>query len=182
MKIRNIIQGGAVLAGLAICAASVPTASAATLQSPDSDALDAAYQVIQFDLKECLALLPKPGVAANGSGLLSPDVLKVSAKVCNDAKGYKPTLEELAKAHDYTLPADLPYQLNARYAELVRNENANLGTQYLKDQINSHEDALAIFQQEAATGPDPQIKAAVTNAIPTVQANLILLQDALAKQ
>src|SRR5579862_8657867 len=116
MKLRNILKGGVMLAGLAVYAAILPTAHAGALQSPDSDTLNAAYQVIQFDLKECQALTPKPGVTSNGTGMVSPDILKVSARICNDARGYKPTLEELAKANDFELPADLPYAMNARYA------------------------------------------------------------------
>jgi len=181
MKIRNIVQGGIFLAGLATYGAGVPAASASTLQSPDSDALTAAYQVVQFDLQECQALRSRPGVATNASGPLSPDVLKVAARVCNDAKGFKPTLEELAKAHNFVLPADLPYEMSARYAELVRSLDTKFAIQYLRDQISSHEDALAIFQEVAATGTDPQIKEALSRAIPTMQADLTLLRETLAK-
>jgi putative membrane protein len=51
----------------------------------------------------------------------------------------------------------------------------------LNDQINSHEDALAVFQDEAANGKDPDIKAAATKVIPTVESNLALLKATLAK-
>ena len=178
MKIRNIIAGGAVLFGVGAYASA---AQAASLQSPDSDALVAGYQVIQFDLKECEALTGKTGVSANGSGLVSPDILKVSTKICNDAQVNLPKLEALAKANDFDLPEGLPYTLTARYAALIRNKDAKLGINYLQDQISSHEDALAIFQDEAANGTNADIKAAAAEIIPTVQENLTLLQQTLAK-
>ncbi len=181
MKFRNIVAGGAVLFGMAAYASAVSPASAASLQSPDSDALVAGYQVIQFDLKECVAITGKTGVSASGSGLVSPDVLKVAAKICDDARANQPKLEALAKANDFELPDTLPYTLTARYAALIRNNDARLGAHYLQDQISSHEDALAIFQDEAANGNNADIKAAAAEIIPTVQENLTLLQQTLAK-
>jgi putative membrane protein len=178
MKIRNIVAGGAVLLGVAAYAS---VAQAASLQSPDSDALVAGYQVIQFDLKECQVLTGKAGVSANGSGLVTPDILKVSAKICSDAQANLPKLKALAKANDFDLPDSLPYTLTARYAALIRNKDAKLGINYLQDQISSHEDALAIFQDEAANGNNADIKAAAAEIIPTVQENLTLLQQTLAK-
>ena len=177
MKIRNIIAGGAVLLGVTVSV----SARAAGLQSPDSDALVAGYQVIQFDLKECEAITGKTGVSANGSGLVAPDILTVSTKICNDAQANLPKLETLAKANDFALPDGLPYTLTARYSALIRNKDAKLGINYLQDQISSHEDALAIFQDEAANGTNADIKAAAAQIIPTVQENLALLQQTLAK-
>lgn len=181
MKLRNMLTGCAMLAGLATYASAIPAASAATLQSPDSDALVAGYQVIRFDLKECQALSVKSTPTANGTGSVSPEIVKVAAKICGDAKANKPKLEALAKANNFTLPEKLPYTLTARYSALIRNQNGDMGTAYLNDQISSHQDALAIFQEEAANGTNADIKAAFTAVIPTVQSNLTLLQTTLAK-
>jgi predicted outer membrane protein len=172
MKIRNILKGGVVLVGLAAFTSVAAPASAGTLQPPDSDALVAGYQVIQFNLKECMAIAAKSGVSANGSTVISPQIRDIAGKMCSESRAYLPKLEAAAKAKDFTLPKELPYELTARYAALVRNQNGNMGQQYLSDQISSHESALAIFQEEAATGMDPDIKAAATEIIPTVQGNL----------
>jgi predicted outer membrane protein len=180
MKIRNILKGGVVLAGLAGFVSVAAPASADTLQSPDSDALVAGYQIIQFNLKECMAISGS-GSMANGTGLVSPSVRKIAGKMCSESRGYLPKLEAVAKAKNFDLPTELPYELNARYAALVRNHNGNLGQQYLSDQISSHESALAVFQEEAATGTDPDVKAAAIQVIPTVQSNLDQLK-ALAAQ
>jgi hypothetical protein len=172
MKIRNIVKGGVVLAGLAAFASVSAPASAAPLQSPDSDALVAGYQLIRFDLKECMAISQRAGSPGNGSFIISPDIRKIAAKMCDTASEEAPKLEALAKSKNFDLPDGLPYYLNARYAALVRNQNGDLGRQYLEDQISSHEDALAVFQDAVATGSDPDVKAALTGVIPTVQSNL----------
>ena len=38
----------------------------------------------------------------------------------------------------------------------------NVTVNYLRDQIDSHEDALAVFQMEAMNGTDPAVKAMAT--------------------
>jgi putative membrane protein len=182
MKISNIIKGGAFLAGMAAFSAMATPAAAETLQSPDSDALVAGYQVIQFNLKECLAVATKSaGVSANGTGLVSPSVKQIAAKMCEESRMYKPKLEAMAKEKNFELPTELPYYLTAQYSALVRNQDANFGSQYLNDQIASHESALAIFQEEAATGTDPDIKAAAADVIPTIQENLATLKKLAGK-
>lgn len=177
MKILNVISGGAVFMGLA---AFVP-AAAATLQPPDSEALVAGYQIIQFDLKECRAIAARPDNPANGTGIVLPDIKKIAAKMCHSALEYKPKLEALAKEKDFTLPTQLPYELNARYAALIRNKSGDFSQQYLQDQINSHEDALAVFQEEVATGKDPDVKAAAAAVIPVIQKDLDALKSVAAK-
>jgi putative membrane protein len=175
MKMRTILNCGAALFGLAAVSAALP-AMAAPLQSPDSDALVAGYQVIEFNLKECDAIAPRSGGVGNGSRVVSPEIRTLAGKLCDESRMYTPKLEALAKEKDFELPDGLPYYLTARYAALVRNQNGDLGQQYLEDQISSHEDALAIFQQEAATGTDPDVKAAAAEVIPTVAANLAALK------
>lgn len=182
MKIRDILQAGVVLGSLAAFTGAAAPAVADTLSPPDSDALVAGYQVIQFNLKECMAIARRAAAPpANGTGLVSPKIKEIAGKMCSESKMYLPKLEALAKDKNFELPAELPYYLTAQYGALVRNQSGDFGTQYLQDQIASHQEALAIFQEEAATGNDPDVKAAATEVIPTVQANLAELKK-LARQ
>jgi putative membrane protein len=178
MKMINFFGAGAVLLGMTVL--SITAAQAEPLGPPDSDALIAGYQIIQFDLQECRVIQGGASMA-NGNGTVSVDILKVSGKICSDAASYLPMLQKLAKDKGFDLPRALPYTLTARYAALVRNQGPGLGARYLSDQISSHEDALAVFQDEAANGKDPDVKAAATKVIPTVQSNLDLLKATLAK-
>jgi putative membrane protein len=183
MKISKIVQGGVVLVSLAAFASVSAPAKADTLQPPDSDALVAGYQLIRFDLKECSALLgSQKGAPANSNAILSPSITAIAAKMCKSAHEYQPKLDALAKEKNFELPTSLPYDLNARYAALVRNQSGNLGQQYLEDQIDSHTTALAVFQEEVATGKDPDVKAAAAQVIPTIQENLNALKTLAAKQ
>ena len=177
MKIVNFIGAGAVLVGMSMFSY---TPAQAALESPDSDALIAGYQIIQFDLQECNAL--QRGVSmSNGAGTVPSDIADVAAKICNTAANYQPLLVKAAKDKGFELPRSLPYSLTAQYAALIRNPGPGLGVRFLNDQISSHEAALAVFQDESINGKDPDIKAMATKVIPTVQSNLDLLKQTLAK-
>jgi putative membrane protein len=182
MEARNIIKCAVVLIGAVGFATVSAPARATGLQAPDSDALIAGYQLIQFNLKECLAIAPKAGPAGNGSFILSPGIRRVASDMCAESREYQPKLEALAKSKGFELPDGLPTYLNARYAALIRNQNGDLGQQYLEDQISSHEDAVAIFQEEVATGNDPDVKAAANEVLPIMQANLAKLKKLRGQQ
>ena len=179
MRVRSIIGAGTVL--LSITAFSVHTAAIAASPSPDTEALTAGYQLILFDLAECSAIRPTGGMSASGNGIISPDILQVAGKICDDAAGYQSKVKDVATKYDIPLDRHLPYTLTARYAALVRHAGPGLGVRYLNDQISSHEDALAVFQDEADNGTIPEIKAMAGEVIPLVQGNLDLLKTTLAK-
>ena len=174
MKTRNTIKFGILLAGMATIATG--SARAAALQPPDSDTLVAGYQLIQFNLKECMAITTGSGFVGNGSRIVSPNILNIAGKMCAESREFKPKLEALAKSKNFTLPDGLPTYLNARANALYINQNQNLGQQYLEDQISSHQDAVDIFQLEVQTGKDPDVKAGASEVLPIMQANLATLE------
>lgn len=175
MGIHGKFLGAAALLGAGCLTGQ---AQAASLNTPDSDALIAGYQIIQFDLQECRALAPQGGL----SRYVSSTVLDLSAKICADAAHYRPLLQKAAEAHHFALPDTLPFYLTARYEAMIRHPDETLGTRYLQDQIASHRDALAVFEEEAAAGKSPEIKAMAIQVIPVVKGNLDALQSQLSKE
>jgi putative membrane protein len=166
------LAAGAVFAALAALAACSTTAQAppsSDLSAGDLNSVTAAYQLVQFDLAEC-------DVLKNGGA--TPQTLAISAKICADATHYQVALQQLAVARHITLPNDLSYDLKSRVVVLSYHASPNINAQYLHDAIESHEDALAIFENEAATGTDPQIVSFDKGAVPVVQSNLESLRAA----
>jgi putative membrane protein len=149
--------------------AQVPAQS--DLSAQDVNAVTAAYQLIQFDLAECQV------IDENGASLA---VVTLSATICRDAMAYQTRLQSLALADHVTLPTVLRYDLNSEYVQLHYHLGAATDVAYLRDQIGSHETALAIFRDEAAHGNDAQAKAFSAGAVPVVLGNLEALQAALA--
>ncbi len=165
----------AVAAGLLTLSACTTAAQApenSSLTQVDLDALTAAYQLINFDLQEC-ELLPAHTSA--------PQVTAVATKICSDAARFQPLVEQLAAAHNVTLPNSLSYNLRAQYGALNYRPWPSFDVNYLQDQIASHEQALALFGEEGQETHDPNIKAFVKESIPVVQDNLQRLRLALSE-
>ncbi len=160
---------GALFAALAACSTTAQAPPGSNLSAGDLSSVTAAYQLVQFDLAEC-------DVLKNGGA--TPQTLAISAKICADATHYQSALQKLAASSSLTLPNDLSYDLKSRVVVLSYHANPNINAQYLHDAIESHEDALAIFENEAATGTDPQIVSFDKGAIPIVQSNLDALRSA----
>jgi putative membrane protein len=163
------LAASAVFAALAACSTTAQAPSSSDLSSGDLNSVTAAYQLVQFDLAEC-------DVLKNGGA--TPQTLTISAKICADAAHYQGALQQLAASSSITLPNDLTYDLKSRVVVLSYHASPNINAQYLHDAIESHEDALAIFENEAATGTDPQIVSFDKGAIPVVQSNLDALRAA----
>lgn len=173
----NLRYALAVLPLLALlgCSATLPAPDNSHLSPPhlsaiDEKALTAAYQLIHFDLLECHEVQNNSDDKA---------VLAVAAKLCADATGYEPGLQNLARAHEVPLPNSLPDDLFARYTALHYATNPNADIQYLNDQIDSHENALAVFEEEVSRGENPELIGDSQAVIPVVQRNLSLLQRTL---
>jgi putative membrane protein len=173
MKLIKLVAGSAALCWLAACSTTAQAPAASNLTAQDLSTLTAGYQLIQFDLLECSV------VAASQ---ITPQVAALSQKICADATSYQPELQQLAAAHDVTLPNALPDDLNARYISFHYFPTPSVTVQYLRDQIDSHEDALSVFQIESANGTNPEIKAVATRTIPLIQGNLAALRQALGSQ
>lgn len=157
------------LLALAGCSTTAQVPENSDLSPADVNALTAGYQLIHFDLLEC-----------NEVQTLSDDktVLAVAAKLCAEANGYAPGLENLASAHDVTLPNSLPEAYLERYLSL-HYMGSSADIQYLKDQIHSHKKALAEFQEEVSKGQNNELIGDSRAVIPVVQDNLALLRQTL---
>jgi predicted outer membrane protein len=134
--------------------------------------MTAAYQLINFDLKECSVLRSRPP---------GPQVAVVSAKICADTAHFQPLVEQLAAKRGITLPNDPSYDLAAQYVALSYRPWPSIDVNYLQDQIGSHAQALAVFQQAAQQTTDLDLKFLAEGAIPVVQDNLGRLRQALAE-
>ena len=157
--------------GVGGCSTSAQAPQASALSATDLEALTASYQLIAFDMQECtLVQRQDPGAG----------VQEVAARICADARRYRPILQELAARHDVTLPNALNYNLEAQYVGLSYHPMPNFAVNYLNDQIASHEQALAVFRNTASTTTNADIKALYQGAIPVVQKNLVSLRQALA--
>ena len=168
LHMKSILVGGLAL-GLGACSTMSQAPATSNLSVQDLNAITTGYQLVRFDLAECADLQ---------AGGANAQTLHVAQAICADATNYQAQLKQLALARNITLPNDLRYDLGAKDVELHYHADPDVNTQYLRDQIDSHQDALAVFRDEALNGNDPQIKAFSAGAIPVVQGNLLALRAA----
>jgi hypothetical protein len=134
--------------------------------------MTATYQLINFDLQECSVLRSRPP---------GPPVAAVSAKICTDAAHFQPLVEQVAAKRGITLPNDPSYDLEAQYVVFSYRPWPSVDVNYLQDQIGSHAQALAVFQQSAQQTTDLDLKFLAEGAIPVVQDDLRRLREALVE-
>jgi predicted outer membrane protein len=170
MKKNRLALAAAGFLAFGGCTTTARAPQGSPLTQADLDSITAAYQLVMFDLQEC-ALLP--------AHVSAPQVASVAAKICGDAAHFKPLLEQIAAAHDVTLPNALSYGLTAQYASLFYRPWPSFDVNYLQDQISSHEQALAVFRQETQQATDPGIKSFAEENVHVVQDNLERLRQAL---
>ena len=162
-----------VVAGITSIALSVCVEIGAANADPpgdDQNAVITAYQLTQFDLATCQHLTPE---------LVPETTFSLSQKICGDAQQYQAKLVRLAAAHQITLPTELPYELKAGVFALVYHPSPSVNVQYLQSQVDSHQEALAVLEDESSNGRDPEIKAFDQRALLVVQGNTQALQEAL---
>ncbi len=168
----NLSRYGAFVGILALagCTTMAQAPATSNVSPQDLSFITTAYQLVHFDLAAC-AYVQKGG--------LTPAVVPVANKICADAATYAPQIEAQAKANGVTLPATLPLELKSQLVALSYHPSPNLSVAFLRDEISSHETALAVFQDEARNGTTPQFKQVAIQTTPLVEQNLELLRKAM---
>lgn len=162
-----VIAGMLALAG---CSTTAQAPRAANLAPQDLQFITTTYQLVHFDLGAC---------AVARKGALSPQVRPVADKICADAKHYAPIIRQQAASAGATLPNTLPAEYKARLVALTYHPQPNLSVAFVRDEIESHESALAVYQDQMQNGRSPSYKRIAAQTLPVVQGNLRMLRAAL---
>ncbi|GAA5264775.1 putative membrane protein [Acidiphilium sp. MT5] len=157
---------------LAGCSTVAQAPATSNITPQDLGFITTAYQLVHFDLAAC-AYVQKGG--------LTPTVVPVANKICADAAKYAPQIQAQAKANGVTLPGTLPLDLKAQLVALSYHPSPSLSVAFLRDEISSHESAIAVFQDEARNGTSPEFKQVAIETTPLLEQNLDMLRDALPK-
>ena len=160
----------AAMLALAGCASTARAPEGAALGPADLAFVTSAYQLVQFDLDACSFVRKGP---------IEPAAMPAVDKVCADAAAYKPQLRALAAQEGVTLPNTLPFDLKEKLVSLSYHPEPNLTVEFLRDEIGSHESAIAVFQGELREGRNPAFRQKAQEALPVLEHNLAMLRAAL---
>lgn len=159
---------GALALGGCMTTASAPQRS--NLASQDLAFVTTAYQLVHFDLNAC-SIVQKNEIEPGAKAAID--------KVCADAARYQPQLRTLAAREGVKLPNTLPFDMKEKLVSLNYHPDPNLTVAFLRDEISSHESAVAVFQGEVRDGKNSQFRETARQALPVVQENLKMLRQAL---
>jgi putative membrane protein len=106
----------------------------------------------------------------------SPSVKEFGAQMVKDHSAANEKLKALAQSKNITLPANPSVADMEAKSKLQVLSGQSFDKSYIKGMIQDHEEDIAEFKQEAASGQDPDAKAFANAALPTLEAHLKKIQ------
>ncbi len=107
----------------------------------------------------------------------SADVKQFASQMDKDHTTANIELTALAKSKQMTLPTSPDSAHQAMAQEVSKMSGAQFDRQYMQGQVTDHETTVALFQQEASSGQDPQLKAFAQKYLPILQHHLQMAQS-----
>jgi putative membrane protein len=104
-------------------------------------------------------------------------VKEFGAMMVKDHSAANEKLKALAESKNITLPATSSVDEVAAKAKLKALSGSSFDKSYIKGMIKDHEEDIAEFKKEAATGQDPEAKAFAKATLPTLEAHLKKIQS-----
>jgi putative membrane protein len=111
----------------------------------------------------------------------SNDVKAFAQKMVADHSKANDELKTIASQKNVMLPTELDAKHKAMQAKLSKLKGAAFDRAYMSHMVTAHKEAVALFQREATSGKDADVKAFAEKTLPTVQAHLKAAQDLGAK-
>jgi putative membrane protein len=111
----------------------------------------------------------------------SPSVKEFGAMMVKDHSAANEKLKALAESKNITLPATSSVDEIAAKAKLKVLSGSSFDKSYIKGMIKDHEDDIAEFKREAASGQDPEARAFARATLPTLEAHLKKIQSIAAE-
>ena len=105
-------------------------------------------------------------------------VKQFGQKMVDDHGKANDELKSLANSKSITLPGESPKgAAQAAIAKLEKMDGAAFDRAYVDDQVRDHEKAVALFERQAKSGKDAELKAFAEKTLPTLKEHLKMVRD-----
>lgn len=105
-----------------------------------------------------------------------PAVRQFAQQIVTDHTQVNQQLTALAQRKGVTPPTAPDPQQAAEAQKLQGLRGRAFDREYVRDQLTDHQQAIALFQQEAQQGTDPDVKAFAEQTLPALQQHLQMAQ------
>jgi len=102
------------------------------------------------------------------------------AMMVKDHTAANQKLQSIAASKNITLPTSASMKQMATKGKLDVLSGDTFDKSYIKSQVAAHEQTVALFQKEIATGKDPDAKAFASQTLPTIRAHLKAIRSIAA--
>ncbi|MEJ0018521.1 MAG: DUF4142 domain-containing protein [Acetobacteraceae bacterium] len=106
----------------------------------------------------------------------SPAIKEFAQRMIADHTQANTELQQLARQQSVTLPARPDAKEAAAEHRLTGLNGAAFDKAYVQQELQDHQQTVALFQKQASTGQDPALKAFAQKTLPTLQQHLQMVQ------
>ena len=110
----------------------------------------------------------------------SPAVKQYGQEMVEEHTRANQELMQLVMQKQVEMPTEMSTQNTAMIDQLSGLSGSSFDTAYKQAMIDSHNQAIALFQAQSQQGQDPQLKAWATQKLPNLQAHLEMVNQMLA--
>jgi putative membrane protein len=161
MSKRGIVIGGAALA-LSL-AAGVALAGGAPEAFVKKAGVAGLYEVRAAELAQ--------------DKVQAGEVREFAVMMLDDHRKANEELRGLAKKKSWNMPAELDTKHQKLIERLTSLSGADFEREYAQQQLQGHEQAVALFKEESASGKDSDLKAWAGQKLPTLEKHLRHAQE-----
>jgi putative membrane protein len=111
----------------------------------------------------------------------SADVKQFAQRMVDDHSKANAELKGIASTKQLTIPAELTGKHKAMQDKLSKLKGAEFDKAYMAHMVTAHQQAVSLFEREAKTGKDEELKAWAQKTLPTLQEHLKMARDINAK-
>ncbi len=110
------------------------------------------------------------------------DVKDFGQKMADDHSKANDELKSLASSKNMTLPSSPNAKDQATIDKMSSMSGAAFDKAYINDMVADHKMDIALFQKEANSGSDPDVKAFASKTLPTLQEHQKMINGIAAKK
>jgi putative membrane protein len=177
MALKRLLAGAAVLGLMA------QPALAQNQQQPQPPAAQAMQQQLAQEDIDFAKKAAGDGMAEVELGRLaqqkaeSDPVKQFGQRMVEDHSKANDELKSIAQTKGIDLPQELPPEAKQAYDDLQQKSGHDFDQTYMDLMVEDHQKAIDLFQQEAKSGKDPDLKNFAEQTLPTLQEHLRLAEQ-----
>ena len=111
----------------------------------------------------------------------NPEVKQFAQRLLDDHSKANEELKALATAKSVTISTETSPKTQKMITEMEKYSSEQFDREYMKDMVKDHQKDIALFEREARTGRDAEVKSWAEKTLPTLREHLKMARDISGK-